>query len=123
VSFSFCKLTLFVEQPSFAQILEASNLELNTQQLKVAEKVARQLHEVEKKKLEEQKRKRNAEEDWLVFFEKINIFRMRGVRRKVDEQRSKLEDEEKSTFRANKDIYALFNDLQVISKEYNSALD
>ncbi len=123
MSFSFCKLTLFVEQPSFAQILEASNLELNTQQLKVAEKVARQLHEVEKKKLEEQKRKRNAEEDWLVFFEKINIFRMRGVRRKVDEQRSKLEDEEKSTFRANKDIYALFNDLQVISKEYNSALD
>jgi hypothetical protein len=47
--------------------LEAQNLELNAQQLKVAEKVARQLHEVEKKKLEDQKRKRTAEEDWYTI--------------------------------------------------------
>jgi hypothetical protein len=38
---------------------------LSKQQLAVAEKLARQLHEMEKKKLEEQKRKKSAEESWM----------------------------------------------------------
>lgn len=37
--------------------------DLNPQQLKVAERLARQLHELEKKKLEGQKRQRDADEE------------------------------------------------------------
>ena len=79
---------------------------LNKQQLAVAERLARQLHEMEKKKQEEQKRKKTNEDNW-----------MKTVRKKVDEQRSKLEEEEKHSHKANMELYKLFNDLQGIAKE------
>jgi hypothetical protein len=78
----------------------------DTSKLRAAEKVAKQLQEAERKKMEDQKRKRDQEEDWY-----------RTCRRKVEEQRHKLEDEEKKTYQTNKEMYALFNDLQGIARE------
>eukprot|EP01114_Cavostelium_apophysatum_P022639 TRINITY_DN8256_c0_g1_i1.p1 TRINITY_DN8256_c0_g1~~TRINITY_DN8256_c0_g1_i1.p1 ORF type:complete len:306 (+),score=100.99 TRINITY_DN8256_c0_g1_i1:116-1033(+) len=87
--------------------------------LKMAEDLAQRLmninrqKEVEKQQKEvETKRKRDHEEEWP-----------RIVRRKVEEQRNLLEEEEKQQNGSNKEVYALFNDLQGISKDLNLPFD
>jgi hypothetical protein len=36
----------------------------------------------------------------------------------VDEMRGKMDEEERAAYRSNKEVYALFADLQGIAKEY-----
>ncbi len=46
--------------------------------------------------------------------EEINY---RDIRRKAEELRNKILDEERHSHKSNQEIYALFNDLQGIAKE------
>lgn len=84
-------------------------VELNAQQLKVAERLAKQLHEMEMKKKVEQK-SRSPVDDAQFF---------RIIRDKVDDQRRKLEEDENQSNQSNKEVYALFNELQGIAKDLN----
>eukprot|EP01102_Stenamoeba_stenopodia_P000621 TRINITY_DN10596_c0_g1_i1.p1 TRINITY_DN10596_c0_g1~~TRINITY_DN10596_c0_g1_i1.p1 ORF type:complete len:881 (+),score=221.50 TRINITY_DN10596_c0_g1_i1:184-2826(+) len=61
---------------------------------------------------EERKRKKEAEAHWR-----------RAVKRKVEEEKEKLEKEEQSNASSNQEIYALFNDLQCISKDFDIPFD
>jgi hypothetical protein len=41
----------------------------------------------------------------------------RNVSRKIDDERKKVDHDEEQNYQSNKDLYALFNDLQGISAE------
>lgn len=41
----------------------------------------------------------------------------RNVSRKIDDERKKVDQDEEQNYQSNKDLYALFNDLQGISAE------
>lgn len=65
-----------------------------------------QMKEEERRRKEERKRKREEEETWA-----------RSVRNKLDAEASKIQKYEQSAHDANRELYALFNDLQCISHE------
>jgi hypothetical protein len=66
-----------------------------------------QMKEEERRRKEERKRKREEEESWA-----------RMVRGKLDQEAEKIDKYEQSTHDSNRELYALFNDLQCISHEF-----
>eukprot|EP01133_Synstelium_polycarpum_P000414 gene414-491_t len=81
---------------------------LSKAQMAIAEAQAKKLHEEEKKKREENKRKRDNEEQWT-----------KHLRSKIEIEKRKLDDDEKISYTSNQELYTIFNDLQMISHEYN----
>jgi hypothetical protein len=80
--------------------------QIDKAQLAIAEAMAMKLHEEDRRKKEERKRKREESEKL-----------QRSIKSRIDIERKKVEEEEKYTFNSNREIYALFNDLQGISHE------
>jgi hypothetical protein len=66
-----------------------------------------QMMETERLRKEERKRKREEEENWA-----------RMVRGKLDQEAVKIDKYEQSAHDSNRELYALFNDLQCISHEF-----
>ncbi len=66
----------------------------------------RKMKEAEKRKKEERKRKREEEEMWA-----------RTIRAKLEEETNKVDKLEQFSHDSNRELYALFNDLQCISHE------
>lgn len=66
-----------------------------------------QMKEEERRRKEERKRKREEEESWA-----------RMVRGKLDQEAEKIDKYEQSTHDSNRELYALFNDLQCISHDF-----
>lgn len=65
------------------------------------------LHENDKRKADERKRKRDEEDKFY-----------KQVRAKIEAERRRLDDGEQYSANSSKELYALFNDLQGISHEY-----
>lgn len=55
------------------------------------------------------KRKRELDQEWK-----------KVVKRKIKDEEKRITDEEETSYQANRELYALFNDLQGISKEFCS---
>eukprot|EP01103_Thecamoeba_quadrilineata_P020001 TRINITY_DN8375_c0_g1_i1.p1 TRINITY_DN8375_c0_g1~~TRINITY_DN8375_c0_g1_i1.p1 ORF type:complete len:842 (-),score=179.78 TRINITY_DN8375_c0_g1_i1:3-2528(-) len=94
--------------------LENSDVEITPSKNQLAEVLARKLLEEgkqrraeKKKELEEKKRRREEEEDWK-----------RLIKKKVEEERKRIETEEKSLHSTNKELNILFNDLQGIAQDF-----
>lgn len=87
---------------SVANISSSPKSQLNKAQLAMAEAMALKM----KKQSEDRKRKREEQDKR----EKVN-------KKKVDLESKKLDDEEKFAITSNKELYAIFNDLQGISHE------
>ncbi|EGC35126.1 hypothetical protein DICPUDRAFT_33855 [Dictyostelium purpureum] len=102
--------------PSFnfstAQVANSSQQNLNKAQMAIAEAMAQRMHEEEKRKREEKKRKRDNEEMWS-----------KTIKQKLEGERKKLDDSETMLATANQELYALFNDLQMISHDHNISFD
>eukprot|EP01117_Protostelium_nocturnum_P012903 TRINITY_DN4779_c0_g1_i2.p1 TRINITY_DN4779_c0_g1~~TRINITY_DN4779_c0_g1_i2.p1 ORF type:complete len:736 (+),score=227.12 TRINITY_DN4779_c0_g1_i2:69-2276(+) len=81
-------------------------------QLKLAEKLAQQLADMEKKKTDEMKQKRYTEDQ----LRKMN-------KDKVDDYRRSIEEEERRSHKSNKDLYSLYNDLQGIARDHNIPIE
>ncbi|EFA76188.1 dynamin like protein [Heterostelium album PN500] len=88
--------------------VSGSQSQLNKAQVALAMASALQMHEEEKKKREEKKRKRENEEQ----LNKI-------IRQKMEHEKKKLDEEEKRSYSSNQELYTIFNDLQMISHDYN----
>ncbi|GAM21736.1 hypothetical protein SAMD00019534_049110, partial [Acytostelium subglobosum LB1] len=98
--------------PSVANMSPSQHPQLNKAQMALAMASALQMHEEEKRKREEKKRKRENEEQWT-----------KQLRHKVDAEKKKLDDDEKRSHNTNQELYSLFNDLQMISHDYNISFE
>ncbi|KAF2073270.1 hypothetical protein CYY_005432 [Polysphondylium violaceum] len=97
---------------STSPAVNAATHPLNKAQLAIAEAMALKMHEEEKRKRDEKKRKRESEEQWS-----------KQIRNKIELERKKLDELENHSISSNKELYSLFNDLQMISHEHNISFD
>lgn len=86
-----------------ASISSSPKSQLNKAQLAIAEAMALKM----KKQSEDRKRKREEQER-----------REKVIKKKVEGETKKLDEDEKYAISSTKELYAIFNDLQGISHEY-----
>lgn len=77
---------------------------------KVLEQQIRRQEELIRRK-EAKKRKREEDEQWK-----------KVVKRRIQEEDERVNQEEENSYRLNRELYSVFNDLQGISKEYRVPL-